>query len=65
MTIKLDETKLLGFRLQAEGSDGLKMGGKGGNAIDGLKMGGKVTGPMSLKMGTKGGGVQPPAGSIA
>ncbi len=57
MTIKLDEKKMLGFRLEGEASGGLKMGDKGGGAV-GLKMGGKVTGPMSLKMGSK---VPPPS----
>ncbi|SIN77956.1 hypothetical protein [Vannielia litorea] len=61
MTIKIDEKKLLGFRLESEASGGLKMGDKGGGAL-GLKAGAKVTGPMSLKMGTKTGGGQP-AGS--
>lgn len=66
MTIKLDEKKMLGFRLEGEASGGLKMGdkGNGGGAV-GLKMGGKNTGPMSLKMGAKNGGGQPSAGSIA
>ncbi|WP_168222936.1 hypothetical protein [Oceanicola sp. D3] len=52
MTIKIEQQKLLGFRLEAEGSGGLKMGGKGGGAA----VGNKVTSPMDMKIGKKGGG---------
>lgn len=56
MTIKIDQSQLLGFRLAGGTDDGLKMGGKvGGKPINlGAKTGAKPV-TLGAKVGSKNG----------